>query len=89
MPAWRLTSSTNSRTRCRWQTSSAVLRTSVSRHNLYVLAFTIVRADETITGGERIYLAQLAHKLGLDAATAARLETSTAAAIDATPVPNS
>jgi uncharacterized membrane protein YebE (DUF533 family) len=55
-----------------------------ARHDLYSLAFTIVRADETITGGERIYLAQLAHQLGLDTATAARLESSTAAGIDAT-----
>ena len=39
-----------------------------------MLAFTIVRADETVSGAERIYLAQLAHQLGLDAATAARLE---------------
>jgi uncharacterized membrane protein YebE (DUF533 family) len=54
-----------------------------ARHDLYRLAFTIVRADETVTGSERIYLAQLAHQLGLDAATAARLETDTAAAIDA------
>jgi uncharacterized membrane protein YebE (DUF533 family) len=54
-----------------------------ARHDLYTLAYTIVRADETVTGGERIYLAQLAHQLGLDAATAARLETAAAAAIDA------
>jgi uncharacterized membrane protein YebE (DUF533 family) len=58
---------------------------SRQREELYVLAFTIVRADETVTGGERVYLAQLAHHLGLDAATAARLEQQTAAAIDATP----
>ena len=49
---------------------------------LYVLAFTIVRADETVSGAERIYLAQLAHKLGLDAATAQALETETATKID-------
>jgi uncharacterized membrane protein YebE (DUF533 family) len=54
-----------------------------SREDLYILAVAIVRADETITGGERIYLAQLAYQLGIDAATAARLETSTAAGIDA------
>lgn len=53
------------------------------RRDLYVLAFTIVRADEGISGAERIYLAQLAHALGLDAATAATLERDTAAAIDA------
>jgi len=54
-----------------------------ARHDLYTLAYTIVRADETVTGGERIYLAQLAHQLGLDAATAARLEAAAAAGIDA------
>ena len=55
------------------------------RKDLYVLAFTIVRADETVSGAERIYLAQLAHQLGLDAPTVAALEQSTATAIDATP----
>jgi uncharacterized membrane protein YebE (DUF533 family) len=53
------------------------------REDLYVLAFTIVRADEGITGAERIYLAQLAHQLGLDAAAVARIEQDTAAKIDA------
>jgi uncharacterized membrane protein YebE (DUF533 family) len=55
------------------------------KHDLYVLAFTIVRADETVSGGERIYLAQLAHQLGLDAGTTARLEQDTAAKIDEEP----
>ena len=54
------------------------------RQDLYVLAFTIVRADESVTGAERIYLAQLAHQLGLDPATVARLEQDTATSIDAT-----
>jgi hypothetical protein len=36
-----------------------------------------------VTGGERIYLAQLAHQLGIDVPTAARLESATAASIDA------
>ena len=53
-----------------------------ARHDLYVLAFTIVRADEEVTGGERIYLAQLAHQLGIDAATTGRLEADTVARID-------
>ena len=52
------------------------------KKDLYVLAFTIVRADETVSGAERIYLAQLAHQLGLDAATAQALETETATKID-------
>lgn len=55
------------------------------RQDLYVLAFTIVRADEAISGAERIYLAQLAHQLSLDAATVARLESDTAGRIDSTP----
>jgi uncharacterized membrane protein YebE (DUF533 family) len=55
------------------------------RKELYILAFTIVRADETVSGAERIYLAQLAHQLGLDAATVAALESETAAKIDAQP----
>ena len=48
---------------------------------LYELAFSLVRADEQVTGAERIYLAQLAHALGLDAATTARLEAEAAAGI--------
>jgi uncharacterized membrane protein YebE (DUF533 family) len=51
--------------------------------DLYTLAFTLVRADESVTGAERIYLAQLAHQLGLDATAAARLESEAAAHIDA------
>lgn len=50
---------------------------------LYTLAFSIVRADESVTGPERIYLAQLAALLGLDAATTAQLEQDTARRIDA------
>ena len=52
------------------------------KNELYVLAFTIVRADETVSGAERIYLAQLAHQLGLDSAAAQALETATAEKID-------
>jgi len=52
------------------------------RATLYVLAFTVLRADEQPTGAERIYLAQLANLLGLDAAEAQRLERSAAASID-------
>ena len=50
---------------------------------LYVLAFTILRADEQVTGAERIYLAQLAHLLKLDAETAQALERDTGDRIDA------
>ena len=52
------------------------------KKELYVLAFTIVRADETVSGAERIYLAQLAHQLGLDAASVTSLEAETSANID-------
>ena len=52
------------------------------KNELYVLAFTIVRADESVSGAERIYLAQLAHQLGLDAATIATIEAETSARID-------
>jgi uncharacterized membrane protein YebE (DUF533 family) len=50
---------------------------------LYVLAFTILRADEQVSGAERIYLAQLAHLLRLDPATVQTLEKDAAARIDA------
>ena len=53
------------------------------RATLYVLAFTILRADEQLTGAERIYLAQLAHLLGLDPATVQQLEKDTGERIDA------
>jgi uncharacterized membrane protein YebE (DUF533 family) len=53
------------------------------KDQLYTLAFVIVRADEAVTGGERIYLAQLASRLGLDAAAVSRLEGEAAARIDA------
>ena len=52
------------------------------KKELYVLAFAIVRADETVSGAERIYLAQLAHQLGLDAASVTSLESETSANID-------
>ena len=53
------------------------------KEQLYTLAFTIVRADEAVTGAERIYLAQLANRLSLDAATVSRIETEAATRIDA------
>jgi len=53
------------------------------RATLYVLAFTIVRADEQLTGSERIYLAQLAHLLGFDPAEAQQLEQDAGERIDA------
>ena len=53
------------------------------RATLYVLAFTVLRADEQVTGAERIYLAQLAHLLNLDPATVQKLEKSAGERIDA------
>jgi uncharacterized membrane protein YebE (DUF533 family) len=47
---------------------------SAQRDDLYTLAFAVARADETVSGGERIFLAQLAHLLGLDAAAVTELE---------------
>ena len=52
------------------------------RATLYVLAFGIVRADESVSGAERIFLAQLANQLGLDPATVSKLESDAAARID-------
>ncbi|MDP2320193.1 MAG: DUF533 domain-containing protein [Acidobacteriota bacterium] len=54
-----------------------------ARKEFYTLAFTIVRADEVVTGAERIYLAQLAHRLGLDPSAVAAIEAETTAKIDA------
>ena len=53
------------------------------KKQLYTLAFSVVRADETVTGGERVYLLGLAHQLGLAADTVSRLESEAAASIDA------
>jgi uncharacterized membrane protein YebE (DUF533 family) len=52
------------------------------RATLYVLAFGIIRADEAVSGAERIYLAQLAHLLGLDPETVTRLEHEASTRID-------
>lgn len=65
----------------------AGVTSETERRDLYVLAFAIVRADEGVSGAERIYLAQLAHALGLDANAVAALERDTAAAIDAASPP--
>jgi hypothetical protein len=53
------------------------------RATLYVLAFSVLRADEAVTGAERIYLAQLAHLLNLDPPTVQKLEADAEARIDA------
>ena len=56
-----------------------------SRRDLYTLAFAIVRADESVGGAERIYLAQLAHALGLDPAAVSEIESRAAGTIDSRP----
>ena len=53
------------------------------RRDLYTLAFSIVRADEQVSGAERIFLARLASLLGLGPDDAARLEEKAASGIDA------
>ncbi len=53
------------------------------REALYALAFSIVRADESVSGAERIYLAQLAAHLGLEPSATTRIEQETARDIDA------
>ena len=50
--------------------------------DIYTLAFAIVRADQGVSGAERIYLAQLANYLGLDTETTSRLEEAAAARIE-------
>ena len=57
------------------------------RATLYVLAFGIARGDEQPTGAERIYLAKLAHLLGLEPKTVQQLEQTAAKRIDAEPEP--
>ena len=54
------------------------------RATLYVLAYSVLRADdEQISGAERIYLAQLAHLLGLTPEDVQKLETDAGKRIDA------
>jgi uncharacterized membrane protein YebE (DUF533 family) len=52
------------------------------RADLYTLAYGIVRADESVSGSEQIYLAQLAALLELDQPTVEALERDAAAKID-------
>jgi uncharacterized membrane protein YebE (DUF533 family) len=61
----------------------AGVATAEDAATLYVLAYTILRADEQVTAVERIYLAQLAHLLHLDEATVQALEKTTGERIDA------
>jgi uncharacterized membrane protein YebE (DUF533 family) len=53
------------------------------RATLYVLAFSVLRADDKqISGAERIYLAQLAHLLGLTPEDVQKLERDAGKRID-------
>ena len=52
------------------------------KQELYTLAFAIVRADESVSGAERIYLAQLAHLLGLEPGDVTKLEGDVSKRID-------
>jgi hypothetical protein len=61
---------------------SGVQDESLAR-DLYRFGFALVRGDASVSGAERIWLAQLAHLLRLDAASVAALEADTAARIDA------
>lgn len=60
----------------------AAVNDPATKEQLYLLAFAVMRADETVSGAERIFLAQLAHLLGLDPEATARLESEAAARID-------
>jgi uncharacterized membrane protein YebE (DUF533 family) len=53
------------------------------RAALYTLAYGILRADEQPSGAERIYLAKLAHLLGLDPPMVQQLEQNAGQRIDA------
>jgi hypothetical protein len=53
------------------------------REELYRIAFAIVRADEGVSGAERIYLGKLAQHLDLGPAATNRLEAEVARAIGA------
>ena len=55
------------------------------RGTLYVLAYSILRGDEQPSGAERIYLAKLAHLLGLDPKTVQQLEQNAGKRIDTQP----
>jgi uncharacterized membrane protein YebE (DUF533 family) len=50
---------------------------------LYVLGYTIVRADTDVNGAERVFLVQLANLLGLDAGRVGAIERDVAARIAA------
>jgi len=76
------------RMRAEWQSPrplseiTAALTDPAQRRDAYVLAYSVLRADEDVNGSERIFLAQLAHGLRLDPETTAELEHDAARRID-------
>lgn len=58
----------------------------VERETLYVLAFAIARGDQQPSGAERIFLARLAHVMGLDPERVRALEETAARRIEDTGV---
>ncbi len=64
------------------QANASGVTDPAQRATLYVLAFTVLRADEQISGAERIYLAQLAHLLGLEPDDVKKLEADVSQRID-------
>lgn len=52
------------------------------KRDLYVLAFAVLRADEEVTGAERVFLAGLAARLNLSKEQVAAIEGETARRID-------
>jgi uncharacterized membrane protein YebE (DUF533 family) len=52
------------------------------KRELYVLAYSVLRADDEVSGAERIFLAQLAARLALTPEIAASIERDTAQQID-------
>ncbi len=52
------------------------------KRDLYVLAYTVLRADDQVSGAERVFLAQLAAQLALTPELASTIERETAQKID-------
>ncbi|MEO6708965.1 MAG: DUF533 domain-containing protein, partial [Planctomycetota bacterium] len=61
----------------------AGLSDPAQKRDLYVLAYTVLRADDEVSGAERVFLAQLAARLALTPEQAASIERDTARKIDA------
>lgn len=76
--------------RAEWQTPRplaeicAGIADPAQQRDLYVLAFAVLRADEEVSGAERVFLAQLAARLGLSQDKVEAIEAETARRIDQT-----